>query len=73
AVLEGFINADGLFSGIVKLPGGEEIQFEILVDGGQSDTYVAIILPLVEDGAGRGGGVKQGSPDVNFIIWIIIL
>ena len=71
AVLEGFINADGLFSGIVKLPGGEEIQFENLVDGGQSDTYVAIILPLVEDGAGRGGGVKQGSPDVNFIIWTL--
>lgn len=68
AVLEGFINADGIFSGSVTLPGGEEIQFEILVDGGQSDTYVAIILPLVEDGAGRGGGIKQGLPDVNFII-----
>ena len=71
AVLEGFINADGLFSGIVKLPGGEEIQFENLVDGGQSDTYVAIILPLVEDLAGRGGGVKEGLPGVNFIIPII--
>ena len=77
AVLEGFINAevlvnaDGLFSGSVTLPGGEEIQFEILVTGGQSDTFVAIILPLVEDLAGRGGGVKEGLPGVNFIIpWL---
>ncbi|MGH7802437.1 MAG: hypothetical protein ACREOW_17735 [Thermodesulfobacteriota bacterium] len=77
AVLEGFINAevlvnaDGLFSGSVTLPGGEEIHFEILVTGGQSDTFVAIILPLVEDLAGRGGGVKEGLPGVNFIIpWL---
>ncbi len=73
AVLEGLINANGIFSGVITPPGGEAIQFEVLVDIGEPGAGVVIILSRVEGISGRGEGVKESLPSSMFFIRIIHL